>query len=28
MAYQIGYGIPGVLKNNYQHPVMRGGKLV
>jgi ectoine hydroxylase-related dioxygenase (phytanoyl-CoA dioxygenase family) len=28
MAYQIGYGIPGVLKNNYQQPVMRGGKLV
>lgn len=28
MAYQIGYGIPGVLKNNYQIPVLRAGKAV
>ena len=28
MAYQIGYGIPGVLKNNYQMLVLRGGQFV
>lgn len=28
MAYQIGYGIPGVLKNSYQLPVLRAGKVV
>lgn len=27
MAYQIGYGVPGVLKNDYQMAVMRGGEL-
>ena len=28
MAYQIGYSIPGVMKNEHQMPVLRGGQPV
>lgn len=28
MAYQIGYVLPGILKNDYQIPAMRGGAAV